>query len=193
MLGGSQKFLPFYPSLSLLILAKMNAIDANSLLQLRWINFTFLWELLPNTSSSGWLSTGILEREEGRSLGKAQVPVRFPTWSSSAKSKFFIMNFPIFSMHTLELCLLLLFRPVGKRGEELLWSSRWLFTKICSEIHNKMIRKDSAQCDCSSKWKEGADSWWGAGLFPFLFLCKASWMFWSGFLWLSNTGIEFSD
>lgn len=77
--------------------------------------------------------------------------------------------------------LTVMFKPVGKRREELLWSSRWLFTKICSEI-DKMIRKDSAQCDCSSKWKEGAGSWWGAGLFPFLFLCKISWMFWSGFL-----------
>lgn len=69
------------------------------------------------------------------------------------------------------------------RGRGATMVSRWLFTKISSVIQNKRLRKDSAQCDCSSKWKEGAGSWWGAVLFPIFFLCKISWICWSGFLW----------
>lgn len=79
----------------------------------------------------------------------------------------------------------IMLKPVGEkvmRGRGAAMVSRWLFTNICSEIHNKMIRKDSAQCDCSIKWEEGTGSGWGAGLLPFLFLCKVSWIFWSGFL-----------
>lgn len=73
--------------------------------------------------------------------------------------------------------LTIMFKCVDKRvmrGRRATMVSIWLFAKICFVIHNKSLRKDSAQCDCSSKWREGAGSWWGAVLFPLFFLCKVS-------------------
>lgn len=150
----------------------------------------FFWELLLNTSSSaswwcdGWLSTGILE-SEGRSLGSSHISFMVIINKKQTFNYAFshLSNAEIRKMSALTV----MFKPVGKRlmregGATMV--SGWLFTKICSEIHNQMIRKDSAQCDCSSKWKEGAGLWWGAGLFPSLFPCKVYWMLWSGFLWL---------
>jgi len=41
------------------------------------------------------------------------------------------------------------------------------YQTVCSQMHNENIRKYSVQCGCSSKWKQGAGSWWGAVLLPF--------------------------
>lgn len=133
---------------------------------------------------------------EHRDTGECGAKVTWQGWGSSHVSFMVIVNneqtFNYVFSHISNAkirktsALTVLFRPTGKkvvRGRGATMVSRWLFTKIYSEMHWALSFLIILLCDCSSKWKEGAGSSWGAGLFHFLFLGKVSWMFCSAFLW----------
>lgn len=106
-------------------------------------------------------------------------------------------------MQKLERCLLFLLylsllargaQREGNKRERSYYDQQIAFYQtLCSEMHNEKVRKYSVQCDCSSKWKEGAGSWRGSCVAS-LFLCArfhgcSGVGFYEGW---SNTGIECS-